>query len=263
MTAAPALGRPLDLVAAEWIKLRSLRSTYLMLLAAAVTALAIGTLVCDLDASQMTHLAPGKRVSVDPLADSFVGFAIAQLLFAALGVLTMTGEYSSGLIRTTFTAVPRRHAVLAAKAAVISASTLTVGLCTALAAFLAGQAILSTQHLGIPLSHPGAARAIIAAGLFLPAVALTGLALGVIIRNAAGALTAMVAVLFVAPELLNGTSQWVTGIANALPANAIRRLVSLHPLPHSPSMTESVIVTIAYPAVTLTAAAIILYRRDA
>ena len=262
MTAAPAAARPRDLVAAEWIKLRSLRSTYLMLVAAAVIALAIGALVCNLDASQAAQLAPGQH-TVDPLADSFVGFAIAQLIFAALGVLTMTGEYSSGLIRSTFAAIPARRAVLAAKAAVISVTALAVGLGTALAAFLAGQAILSGQHLGISLGHPGAARAIIAAGLFLPAVALTGLALGVLIRNAAGALAVMAAVLFVVPEFLNGTSHWVTDIGNALPANAIRRLVSLHPLPHAPSMTECVIAIIAYPIVTLAAAAIVLHRRDA
>jgi ABC-type transport system involved in multi-copper enzyme maturation permease subunit len=255
--------RARDLVAGEWIKLRSLRSTYFMLLAAAVIALAVAMVVCSVDASQVTHPLPGRHAPVDPLADSFVGFMIAQLIFAALGVLAMTGEYSSGLIRTTFAAIPARRAVLAAKAAVICAVTLAVGLVTALAAFLAGQAILSTQHLGISLSHPDAARAIIAAGLFLPAVALTGLALGVLIRNAAGALTVVVAVLFVVPEFLNGTSQWVIDVANALPATAIRRLVSLHPVPHAPSVTQCVIVIIAYPVVTLAAAAIVLHRRDA
>lgn len=262
MTTRPT-ARPGGLVAAEWIKLRSLRSTYFMLLAAAVTTLAIGMLVCNLDASQAARLAPDQRSAVDPLADSFVGFALAQLVFAALGVLAMTGEYSSGLIRTTFAAVPARRAVLAAKAAVVSLVALTVGLGTALATFLAGQAILSTQHLGISLGHPGATRAVIAAGLFLAAVALTGLALGVLIRNAPGALAVLVSVLFVIPEFLNGTSQWVIDTADVLPANAIRRLVSLHTLPHAPSMTESVIVIIAYPVITLAAAAIAVRRRDA
>jgi ABC-2 type transport system permease protein len=186
MTTALAPARPRDLVAGEWIKLRSLRSTYFMLLAATVIALAVGMLVCNVDAGQVTRPLPGRPAAVDPLADSFVGFVIAQLIFAALGVLAMTGEYSSGLIRITFAAVPARHAVLAAKAAVIFALTLSLGLVTALTAFLTGQAILSTRHLGISLSHPGAARAIIAAGLFLPAVALTGLALGVLLRSTAG-----------------------------------------------------------------------------
>jgi ABC-2 type transport system permease protein len=262
MTVALAPARPQDLVASEWIKLRSLRSTYFMLLAAAVIALAIGMLVCSVDASQAAHPLPGRHAPVDPLADSFIGFVLAQLIFAALGVLAMTGEYSSGLIRITFAAVPARRAVLAAKAAVICTVTLAVGLVTALAAFLAGQAILSTRHLGISLSHPDAARAIVAAGLFLPAVALTGLAVGVLIRNAAGALAVVVAVLFVVPSFLSGSNRWVVDIANALPPTAIRRLVSLHPVPHAPSVTECVIVIIAYPLLTLIAAAIVLHRRD-
>jgi ABC-2 type transport system permease protein len=263
MTSVPTAGRPLDLVAAEWIKLRSLRSTYLALLAAVVIAFGIGLLVCNADADQWTHLRPGQPSPVDPMADSFVGFSVAQLVFAAIGLLTVTGEYSSGLIRTTFTAVPARRAVLAAKVAVVSAVTFAVGLVTALVSFLAGQAILSRQHLGISLSHPGAMRAVIAAALFLVAVTLTGLGLGALIRNAAGALAAVVVLLFLAPSFLHGTSRWVIDIANALPSNAIRRLVSLHPWPAAPSVTQCVIVMIAYPVVALAAAAYVIHRRDA
>ena len=98
--------------------------------------------------------------------------------------------------------------------------------------------------------------------MFLPAVALTGLAVGVLIRNAAGALAVVVAVLFVVPSFLSGSNRWVVDIANALPPTAIRRLVSLQPVPHAPSVTESVIVIIAYPLLTLIAAAIVLHRRD-
>jgi ABC-2 type transport system permease protein len=260
---ARATARAGDLVASEWIKFRSLSSTYVVLLTAVITAFGVGLLVCNSDASQWAHLPPGQRAAIDPMADSFVGFAIAQLIFAAVGVLTMTGEYSSGLIRTTFAAVPARRAVLAAKAAVVSAVTFAVGLVTALASFAAGQAILSRQHIGISLSHPGAVRAIIAAALFLVAVSLTGLALGVLIRNAAGALTAVVVVLFVGPSFLHGTSRWVIDIANALPANAIRRLASLHPWPNAPSVTEAVIVIVIYPVVALAAAAYVIHRRDA
>ena len=255
--------RPLDLIAAEWIKLRSLRSTYLVLLAAAVTAVGLGVLTCGSDAAHWTHVAAGQPSPIDALADSFVGFLVAQLLFAALGVLTMTGEYSSGLIRATFAAVPSRGAVLAAKAAVVAAVSFAVGLVTAMASFLAGQAVLSGSHLGISLRHPGVARAILASALFLTAVTLTGLAMGVLIRHAAGALTALVVLLFLAPSLVHGTSRWMIDVANALPANSVRRLVSLHPWPHAPSVTESVIVMVAYPVVAMAAAAYVLHRRDA
>jgi ABC-2 type transport system permease protein len=263
MTSVPLAGRPMDLVAAEWIKLRSLRSTYLVVLGAMVIAFVIGLLVCNADAGQWNHVRPGQPSPVDPMADSFVGFSVAQLLFAATGLLTITGEYSSGLIRTTFAAVPARRAVLAAKVAVVCAVTFAVGLLTALASFLAGQAILSRSHLGISLSHPGAERAVIAAAFYLVAVALLGIGLGALIRNAAGALAAVVVLLFLAPSFLHGTSRWVIDIANVLPANAIRRMVSLHPWPTAPPATECVIVIVAYPVVALAAAAYLIHRRDA
>ncbi len=151
-------------------------------------AFAIGLLVCNADVGQWPRMSPAARATLDPMADSFVGFSVAQLIFAAIGVLTVTSEYSSGLIRTTFSAVPARRAVLAAKAAVVCLVTVAVGLITALTSFAAGQAILSQQHTGISLGHPGAGRAVIATALYLVAVALLGMGLGVLIRNAAGAL---------------------------------------------------------------------------
>jgi ABC-2 type transport system permease protein len=262
MTVIPVRVRPLDLAAAEWIKLRSLRSTYLMLLAAAASAFAVGVLVCTIDVGQVPHMTAGQRAGLDPMADSFVGFAVAQLIFAAIGVLTMTSEYSSGLVRTTFTAVPARRAVLAAKAAVVSAVTAVVGLITALATFTTGQAILSRQHAGISLGHPSAVGAVIAAPAYLVAATLLGLGLAVLLRNAAGALSIIVVLLFLAPTLIHGTSGWVVDVTNALPANAIRRLVSLHPWPHAPSTTEAVLVIIAYPVLALAAAAYVIHRRD-
>ena len=97
----------------------------------------------------------------------------------------------------------------------------------------------------------------------LAAVALIGLGLGVLIRHGAGALTAVVVLLFLAPSFLHGTSSWVIDIGNALPANAIRRLVSLHPWPNAPSITEAVVIIVAYPVAALAAAAYVIHRRDA
>jgi ABC-2 type transport system permease protein len=254
MTAVPQRARPLDLTAAEWIKLRSLRSTYWVLLTAAAVACGISLLICNADVGQWPRMTPGQRAGFDPMADSFTGFAVAQLFFAALGALTMTGEYSSGLIRATFTAVPARRAVLAAKATVACLATVPIGIAAALVTFTAGQAILSQQHIGISLTHPGALRAVIATAVFFGAATLIGLGAGSLIRNAAGAISAVVVLLFLAPTFLHGGSQWAADIGNALPGNAIRRLTSLHPWPGAPSLTESVLVIIVYPAVALAAA---------
>jgi ABC-2 type transport system permease protein len=141
--------------------------------------------------------------------------------------------------------------------------TAAIGLGAALISFAAGQAILSWQHIGISLGHPGALRAVIAASVFLGSVTLIGLGLGVVIRNAAGALSVIVILLFLAPMFLHDGSHWVADIGNALPGNAIRRLVSLHPWPGAPSITESVLVMIAYPVAALAAAALAINRRDA
>jgi ABC-2 type transport system permease protein len=258
-----SLARARDLLGAEWIKLRSLRSTYWVLLGAVLTALAIGFSITKVDVGQWPTMTPSQRAGLDPLADPYIGFMMAQLVFAALGVLTVTGEYSSGLIRTTFTAVPVRRAVLAAKAGVVTAVTIPVGAAAAVATFAIGQAILSSRHIGISITHPGALRAIVAATLYLAAAALIGIGLGVLLRHAAAALGVLVTLLFLAPQLTHGSAQWMIDLNNALPGTAIRRLVSLKPWDGAPSVTAAFAVMAIYPVVVLIAAAVVIHRRDA
>ena len=230
-----------------------------MLVAAAVTLGATGIVA---RAVSSTPQPPPEGFSA--LSVSFLAYAEYTVIpVSVLAVLQFTSEYSSGLIRTTFAAVPQRWTVLAGKAAVVGAVSFAVGLVTALVTFLAAQAVLSGSHLGIPLSHPGVVRGILAAALFLTSVTLIGLGLGTLIRHPAGAIGAAVVLLFLAPSFLHGTSRWMTDVTNALPDSAIRRLISLHPWPHAPSITESVIVMVAYPAVALAIAAYTLRRRDA
>jgi ABC-2 type transport system permease protein len=130
---APARAR--GVLAAEWIKLRSVRSAYLTLLFAAVAAVGVGYLVTHADATHWATMSAQAKAAFDPVGDCFSGLGIAQLAFGAFGVLAMTAEYSSGLIRTTFAAVPRRRAVLAAKAVVAGAVTLVAGEVIAFATF--------------------------------------------------------------------------------------------------------------------------------
>ena len=109
-TAAPAQAR--QALASEWIKLRSVRPTYLTLVFAAAAAVAVGYLVTHADVTHWATMSAQAKASFDPVSDSFSGLGLAQLGFGALGVLMITSEYASGLIRTTFAAVPRRRAVL-------------------------------------------------------------------------------------------------------------------------------------------------------
>ncbi|MEV0406671.1 hypothetical protein [Actinoallomurus sp. NPDC050550] len=261
--AGTRLSRFTDVFAAEWIKLRSLRSTAWVLLCAFASAVIMGVIMADSEVGEWPRMSPAQRAGVDPLADPYLGFMIAQLIVATLGVLTVTGEYSSGLIRTTFTAVPGRRTVLAAKAAVITAVSVPVGAITATTAFLAGQAILAQRHIGLSITDPGAVRSIVAATFYLVAVALVGAGLGVLLRHTAAAIGGLVALLFLAPQLIHGSAQWVIDIENALPGNAIRRLVSLHVEHGAPSMTHAFLVIAVYPAVVLAAALVLIHRRDA
>ena len=186
--------RARDVLGCEWTKLRSIRSNGWTLLIAAVVTLGVTAIVA---ASFASAPASGQRAPIDPLASSFLGFAEYTVLpVTVLSVLVFTSEYGSGLIRTTFTAVPRRRAVLAAKAAVTGAAAFTVGLLLALACFFLTQAIVSSSHGGLSLSHPGVPGAVLAAGFALAVSAMVGVGVGAIIRHTAGAIAVAVIVVY-------------------------------------------------------------------
>lgn len=183
MTGLMAAGRM------EWIKLRSLRSTRWILAIFAVGVACLATL-----RFQQTHSAgavPGQ---------SFGGLLVFAPLVGVLGALTITGEYASGLIRTTLAAVARRPVVLAAKAAVVGAVTLVIGEMLAIAAFFIGEALRSMPHAS--LAQRSVARAVLMAGAVPGLIALLGLGLGTLARHTAGALSLIFGVLFVLPILV-------------------------------------------------------------
>jgi hypothetical protein len=261
--AAPShLVRARDVLAFEWTKLRSVRSNYWTLLIAAVATLVVTAIVAQGMASAP---APSPGGPVNALTSSFLGYAEYTVLpVTVLSVLTFTSEYASGLIRTTFTAVPRRRAVLAAKAAVTGAAALIAGELLAFACFFLTQAILSRHHRGLALSHPGALRAVLAAGLVLAACAMAGVGVGAVIRHTAGAIAAAITVLYLLAVLcLVLPSPWKIRLGRFTLPVAAYRLVSAHPQPGLLSPGLSVLVVIGWPAATLLAAALLISRRDA
>ncbi len=143
------------------------------------------------------------RASFDPTNDAFLGLVLGQLLLGVLGVLAITTEFSSGMIRATFAAAPRRPLVLAAKAAVLGAVTLAAGEISAFAAFFAGQAMLKAPAPHATLGQPGVLRAVLMAGAYPALIALISLGIGAIIRHTAGAICALVGVVFVLPLLFS------------------------------------------------------------
>ena len=147
------------------------------------------------------QMSAAGRASFDPTYDAFLGLVPGQLLLGVLGVLAITTEFSSGMIRATFAAAPRRPLVLAAKAAVLGAVTLAAGEISAFAAFYAGQAMLKAPAPHATLGQPGVLRAVAMAGAYPALIALISLGIGAIIRHTAGAICALVGVVFVLPLL--------------------------------------------------------------
>jgi ABC-2 type transport system permease protein len=182
----------MTVVQAEFTKFRSVASTAWTLAATAALTVGIGILYAMVRVSRP----PASPAAFDATGAALSGVQLAQIAIGVLGALAVTGEYATGLIRTTFTAVPGRTRVLLAKAAVVAAATFALSLPAVFAAFLIGQRILAPQHLDTSLGQPGVARAVIGSALYLTLAALLGLGLGALLRNTAGAISALFGLLF-------------------------------------------------------------------
>ena len=260
--AAPSVAvRARDVLAFEWTKLRSIRSNAWTLLAA--SAVTIGTTAVAAQAIAAPKAPPTGVVS--PLTASFLGYAEYGVIpVSILAVLNFTSEYSTGHIRTTFTAVPKRLAVLAAKAAVTGGIALVTGEILAFVAFFLTQAILAGHHRGVSLGSPGVPRAVLAAGMLLAVCAVTALGLGAVIRRTPGAISATIAVIYLLAVLcLLLPHPWDTRIGRFTLPFAAYQLVTQHPQPSLFSPGPSLLILLAWPAAALLAAAVALTRRDA
>jgi hypothetical protein len=209
------------------------------------------------------QLSAAGRASFDPTYDAFLGLVVGQLLLGALGVLAITTEFSSGMIRATFAAAPRRPLVLAAKAAVLGAVTLAAGEISAFAAFYAGQAMLQAPAPHATLGQPGVLRAVAMAGAYPALIALISLGIGAIIRHTAGAICALVGVVFVLPVLFSLGRSLQNTAQKFLPDTMRNSLIAVRPFAHmlSPGVTFGLLCV--YAMVALAAGAWALARRDA
>ena len=256
---APSLGvRALDLLASEWTKFRSVRSTYWSLLVAVITPVAVSAVVAFAFTSARNQGPPP-----DPLLPEVISLEYAVIAVSVLGVLAFSAEYSTGLIQVTFTAAPRRRAVLAAKAVVLAAVTLAAGEVVAFASFGLVQAVLADHGQGVSLGHPGVPGAVLCAGLLLCVCALLGLALGAIIRHTAGGIAATIAVILIPGILILLPSPWNGRIGRFTLLEAAQQVSALHPAADLFSPGWSLLVLLAWPAAGLAAAAVVITRRDA
>ena len=249
----------------EWTKIRSLRSTSWTFLVTAVLTIGLGSLF----ALGRTSARPGR----DPITANFnaAGFPfnalfLAQLAIGVLGVLIITTEYSSGMIRTTFTAVPQRGLVLAVKAVIFGSVTFVVALLTTFVTFFASQAILNrgAVKFGVSLSSPHALRIVIGAALYMTVCGLLGVALGALLRSTAAAITALAGLLFILPIMMNflPVSWHRDAIAQWLPSNAGMQIVEKVTQPLQFSPWAGLAVFAGWVAVAFVAGLVLLRRRD-
>ncbi len=248
----------------EFTKIRSVRSTYWTLLALVVVTVGMGALAC---AGSASRPADARGPGWDPTFHSLLGLIIGQLIIAVLGALTITSEYSTGMIRTSLTVQPRRGTLFAAKAVVFALVSLVTGLVAAFASFFIGQAILSGHHLGTSLSQPHVLRAVIGAGLFLAVSGLLAFGLGALLRSTAAAISVAIGLLFVVTILVNFLpSSWQDHVDKWIPFNAgsqVWSAVAPPPGAHVLSAWAGFTAFAAYAAVAVVAGLIVFRTRDA
>ncbi|MGW0466679.1 ABC transporter permease [Streptomyces sp. NPDC003027] len=224
-----------DLMAAEWLKVRSLRSTgwSLLLSALAVLAFNVGTAYDDYrywPEFDAVHQADFVRLRMG-LWDAFTGNGamVLMLCASAMGAVAVVGEYSTGMIRTTFAAVPARRSVMAAKVVVVSAVLALFGAVVAGTSFWLTQAVLAGRSAGVSIAEPGAVRLVVASALLAPVAGLVGMAIGTLLRHSAATMVANVVVVLLLPMVLGDERRWSAVLAHGLPYHAWRRLVVAGP----------------------------------
>jgi ABC-type transport system involved in multi-copper enzyme maturation permease subunit len=253
-----------DAIRSEWTKLRSVRSTFWTLLAATVLTIGLGALISNGFAGNYSSSSPSDQATFDPTNISLTGLILGQLAIGVLGVLTVTSEYSTGMIRTSLAAVPRRGRLLVAKAGVFAAVSLVVGEVVSFLAFFLGQSIMSGRAPHATLSQPFVLRAVFGAGLYLAVLGLLAIGIGTILRHSAGAITILVAVAFVLPALSNALpSSWRHPVQKYLPTNAGSQIFAVHHGTHDLTAWAGFLVFCVYTAVVLAVGCWLLLRRDA
>ncbi|GGX77047.1 ABC transporter permease [Streptomyces anandii] len=249
---------------AEWAKLWSLRSTWITLGLGLLFLVAFGLIAATryrsgIGSGRMDRdFARSTAVSL-----SLFGTNFAQLALGVLGVLVTAGEYSTGVIRSTMAAVPRRLPVLWSKAAVFGTVALVLGTAGAFVAFVFGSRILSGTPAALGLSHSGVVRSLLGAGLYLGLVAVIGIALGALLRSVAGGISVLVATLMLIPGLVTLLpTSWQSDISPYLPSNAGQSMFALTQDAGALSPADGLLVFLGWTVLALAGAAYRLVRSD-
>ncbi|MFI1968367.1 hypothetical protein BLA24_13545 [Streptomyces cinnamoneus] len=264
--ATPVAGPPArfrDLLSAEWIKMRSLRSTPWTIALTVLFVMGAAAVATLTDHAPRSGPADFLPYDAFPQAGSWT----LMLVAGSAGALTVVSEYSSGLIRTTTVAVPARGSLVLAKAAVVAGLWTAVGAVVSTGSFLVSQAVLHGRHAAVPLTHPGVFRALAATALLAPVSALVGLGLGVLLRHAAATMVVSVFAQLMLPTMFSESNCWSADVKHAMVAAAWRRLVqNWEPDPgslgYSATVSGSWTVFALWPLIAVALAVLAVRRRD-
>ena len=247
----------------EWIKIRSVRSTVWAVVAMAAALMggaafaAVGIVVKDTPPA-------AAAVAADPSGGTLSGAGLAQLAVIAFGVVAVTGEYRTRMVRSSVAAVPARLPLVWGKAVVVAASATLVSLAALLLSFLVASLVVATEGLTISLLTAGVARAMVGAALALGITGALATGFGWLLRNTAAAVFLLLAVFYVVPTLATLLPQSVgENVVPFLPSNAVAALTQVAPIEGALPPAAGLAFYAGYAVLTLFAAALVLRRRDA
>jgi len=249
-----------NVIGSEWTKVRSLRSSYVCAGLVALAMLGLAIALC----ARWAHQQGPVPDWFDAVNTSLSGTYLAQVVVGTFGVMTISSEHTTGMIRATFAAVPQRRAVFAAKVLMVGVPTLLLGELLGFSSFTVGQALLAHKDIGVSLADPGALRSAFGSGLYLGLAALLGLGIGAIVRHTAGAISLYFAVMFALDPVVDLLpTSWRNDLINYLPVNAGTQIFTTVNVKGALAPWNGLVVFALYAVAALLAGFLLIDIRDA
>ena len=258
-TLAPTGSARAAALRAEWTKLRTLRSVWATMAISIVASVSLAALSAGSNARDWKDMTAEERLAFDPVSVSLLGVLFGALVLGALGVRTMSSEYSTGMIRSTAAAIPRRARFLLSKVIVVAGSTFLVALLANITGFVIGQAALRGENLDVSITADGSIAAIVAGAVAVSAFAVIGVGLATIVKRASVA-NILMALVVIGGQLV-GTAM-PPSAQRFLPFNALQASVSVKRSEELLAQGVALGFIVGYATVAVVVAALMLQRRD-